>query len=492
MIKFYNTLTKSIEVFKPIDDEVKIYCCGVTVYDLCHLGHARSYIAWDVLRRFLIYSKYKVRYVQNFTDIDDKILRRAKEENSSMKKVSEKNIIEFHKDMDALGIMRPDSMPRATNHICNICSFITILEEKGYAYSKDGDVYYSVAKNKNYGKLSNQNIQEQNINQQGRMTNDENSKKITPQDFALWKKAKNDEPYFNSPWGKGRPGWHIECSAMVKDELGDTIDIHLGGSDLIFPHHENEIAQSEAANGKKLANYWLHNGMVNVNGQKMSKSLRNFKTIRELTKSGISPMSLRYFVLTVNYRKPLDFTEEALKSASEAWRNINTALSLVDITKDTYISFALNEQEELIEQKYKEKVQDEISQKKFKFAEALSNDLNTAGAIAIIYELAKPLKNFINQFQRLNNLEITLNEKFFLISNFKILKELSEVLGLKKEEILIKSRIKEEEILSLINERLGAKKIKNYAKADDIRNLLKEKGIELIDQSPEKTTWIRI
>ena len=492
MIKFYNTLTKSIEVFKPINDEVKIYCCGVTVYDLCHLGHARSYIAWDVLRRFLIYSKYKVRYVQNFTDIDDKILRRAKEENSSMKKVSEKNIIEFHKDMDALGIMRPDSMPRATNHICNICSFITILEEKGYAYSKDGDVYYSVAKNKNYGKLSNQNIQEQNINQQGRMTNDENSKKITPQDFALWKKAKNDEPYFNSPWGKGRPGWHIECSAMVKDELGDTIDIHLGGSDLIFPHHENEIAQSEAANGKKLANYWLHNGMVNVNGQKMSKSLRNFKTIRELTKSGISPMSLRYFVLTVNYRKPLDFTEEALKSASEAWRNINTALSLVDITKDTYISFALNEQEELIEQKYKEKVQDEISQKKFKFAEALSNDLNTAGAIAIIYELAKPLKNFINQFQRLNNLEITLNEKFFLISNFKILKELSEVLGLKKEEILIKSRIKEEEILSFINERLGAKKIKNYAKADDIRNLLKEKGIELIDQSPEKTTWIRI
>ena len=492
MIKFYNTLTKSIEVFKPINDEVKIYCCGVTVYDLCHLGHARSYIAWDVLRRFLIYSKYKVRYVQNFTDIDDKILRRAKEENSSMKKVSEKNIIEFHKDMDALGIMRPDSMPRATNHICNICSFITILEEKGYAYSKDGDVYYSVAKNKNYGKLSNQNMQEQNINQQGRMTNNENSKKITPQDFALWKKAKNDEPYFNSPWGKGRPGWHIECSAMVKDELGDTIDIHLGGSDLIFPHHENEIAQSEAANGKKLANYWLHNGMVNVNGQKMSKSLRNFKTIRELTKSGISPMSLRYFVLTVNYRKPLDFTEEALKSASEAWRNINTALSLVDITKDTYISFALNEQEELIEQKYKEKVQDEISQKKFKFAEALSNDLNTAGAIAIIYELAKPLKNFINQFQRLNNLEITLNEKFFLISNFKILKELSEVLGLKKEEILIKSRIKEEEILSLINERLGAKKIKNYAKADYIRNLLKEKGIELIDQSPEKTTWIRI
>ena len=492
MIKFYNTLTKNIEVFKPINDEVKIYCCGVTVYDLCHLGHARSYIAWDVLRRFLIYSKYKVRYVQNFTDIDDKILKRAKEKNSSMKEVSEKNIIEFHKDMDALGIMRPDSMPKATNHICNICSFITILEEKGYAYSRDGDVYYSVFKNKSYGKLSNQKIQEQNINQQGRMNKDENNKKINPQDFALWKKAKDDEPSFDSPWGKGRPGWHIECSAMVKDELGETIDIHLGGSDLIFPHHENEIAQSESANGKKLANYWLHNGMVNVNGQKMSKSLKNFKTIRELIKSGISPMTLRYFVLTVNYRKPLDFTEESLKSAAEAWKNINLALSLIEISKESTISFNQNEQNELIEEKYRETVYDEISQKKQKFVDSLSNDLNTAGAIAIIYDLAKPLKNFINQLQRLNNVEINSNEKFFLFENFITLKELTEVLGLKKEVALIDNKIDEEQILSLINERLEAKKIKNYEKADNIRNFLKGKGIELIDQSPEKTTWIKI
>ena len=492
MIKFYNTLTKNIEVFKPINDEVKIYCCGVTVYDLCHLGHARSYIAWDVLRRFLIYSKYKVRYVQNFTDIDDKILKRAKEKNSSMKEVSEKNIIEFHKDMDALGIMRPDSMPKATNHICNICSFITILEEKGYAYSRDGDVYYSVFKNKSYGKLSNQKIQEQNINQQGRMNKDENNKKINPQDFALWKKAKDDEPSFDSPWGKGRPGWHIECSAMVKDELGETIDIHLGGSDLIFPHHENEIAQSESANGKKLANYWLHNGMVNVNGQKMSKSLKNFKTIRELIKSGISPMTLRYFVLTVNYRKPLDFTEESLKSAAEAWKNINLALSLIEISKESTISFNQNEQNELIEEKYRETVYDEISQKKQKFVDSLSNDLNTAGAIAIIYELAKPLKNFINQLQRLNNVEINSNKKFFLFENFITLKELTEVLGLKKEVALIDNKIDEEQILSLINERLEAKKIKNYEKADNIRNFLKGKGIELIDQSPEKTIWIKI
>ena len=489
MIKLFNTLSKKVELFEPIDDVVKIYCCGVTVYDLCHLGHARSYIAWDILRRFLIYSDYKVKYVQNFTDIDDKILKRAKEENSSMKAVSDKNIIEFHKDMDALGIMRPDSMPRATNHICNICSFITILENKGFAYSRDGDVYYSVFKNNNYGKLSNQNIREQNINQQGRMTNDENTKKLNPQDFALWKKAKDDEPYFDSPWGKGRPGWHIECSAMVKDELGDTIDIHLGGSDLIFPHHENEIAQSEAANDKKLANYWLHNGMVNVNGQKMSKSLKNFKTIRELTNSGISPMTLRYFVMTVNYRKPLDFTEEALKSAEEAWKNINIALSFIDITKATFISIDKNE---FIEEKYKETINYELSRKKLKFTEALGNDLNTAGAIAIIYDLAKPLKNFLNQFQRVESFEINLNEKFYLLENFKTLEELTEVLGLKKEVSVIESAINEEEIVLLIDERLEAKKKKNYAKADEIRNSLKAKGIELIDQSAEITTWIRI
>ena len=490
MIKFFNTLTKSVEVFKPLNDVVKIYCCGVTVYDLCHLGHARSYIAWDVLRRFLIYSDYKVKFVQNFTDIDDKILQRAKEEKVSMREVSEKNIIEFHKDMDSLGILRPDSMPRATNHICNICSFIKVLEDKGYAYSKGGDVYYSVFKNKNYGKLSNQKIKDQNINQQGRMISEENIKKVNPQDFALWKKAKEDEPSFDSPWGKGRPGWHIECSAMVKDELGETIDIHLGGSDLIFPHHENEIAQSESANNKKLANYWLHNGMVNVNGQKMSKSLKNFTTIRNLLESGISPMTLRYFVLTVNYRKPLDFTDEALRSASEAWKNINMALSFFDIAESSKLNLEINN--DLIEEKYKDKVNYEISQKKIKFKNALNSDLNTAAAIAIIYELAKPIKNFINQFQRIKNIEINTNEKFNLLENLKTLEELTDVIGLKKEEIIIKRKIKEDEILSLISKRLIAKKEKDYAKADEIRNSLKENGIELIDQSPEVTTWIRI
>ncbi len=492
MIKLFNTLSKNVEIFKPIDDVVKIYCCGVTVYDLCHLGHARSYISWDVLRRFLIYRNYKVKFVQNFTDIDDKILKRAREENSSMQEVSQKNIIEFHKDMDSLGIMRPDSMPTATNSILSIIELIKILEIKGYAYSVDGDVYYSVLKNKNYGQLSNQNIQEQNFNQQGRISVSEKSKKGAPQDFALWKNAKENEPSFTSPWGEGRPGWHIECSAMVKDELGETIDIHLGGSDLIFPHHENEIAQSESANNKKLANYWLHNGMVNVNGQKMSKSLKNFTTIRELLESGISAMALRYFILTVNYRKPIDFTEEALKSASESWKNINLALSFFDITKKGNLSIEINELNEFVEENFKKNVNEEILQKKMKFINALNNDLNTAGAISIIYELAKPLKNFINQFKRVKNLEINNNEKFFLRKTFKTLEELTEVLGLIKENLIIEKKLSDEQIISFINKRLIAKKERDYAEADKIRNLLKGKGIELIDQSSGITTWIRI
>jgi len=487
MIKIFNSLSKTIEVFKPLKKQfVSIYCCGVTVYDLCHLGHARSYIAWDVLRRFLIYKNYKVKFVQNFTDIDDKILKRAKEENITMQEVSEKNIIEFHKDMDSLGIMRPDSMPRATKNICNICSLIKVLEDKGFAYSNDGDVYYSVYKNKNYGKLSNQNINEQTINQQGRITNDENNKKIHPQDFALWKKAKRDEPSFDSPWGRGRPGWHIECSAMVKEELGETIDIHLGGSDLIFPHHENEIAQSESANDKKLANYWLHNGMVNVNGQKMSKSLKNFKTIRDLINSGVSPMAIRYFVLTVNYRKPLDFTNESIKSASESWKNINTALSFFDIVKaDGLMKKTKND-----DSQYLKKVEKDLESKKQKFIYFLDNDLNTAGAISIIYELSKPIKNFINNYKRNQYIDITNKEKVFYEERLKILTELCQILGLKKEIEKKDSSLKKEEIISLINKRLEAKKDKNFEEADSIRNFLKGKGIELVDQSPDKTIWI--
>ena len=490
MIKLFNSLTKNIELFKPINDnDVTIYCCGVTVYDLCHLGHARSYIVWDVLRRFLIFKGYEVKFVQNFTDIDDKILKRAREENTSMKEISERNIQEFFKDMDSLGIMRADKMPKATNNIFNIVELIKILEHKGCAYSIDGDVYFSVNKSKNYGKLSNQKINQQNINQQGRITSNEEEKKIHPQDFALWKKAKNNEPFFDSPWGNGRPGWHIECSAMVKAELGETIDIHLGGSDLIFPHHENEIAQSECAYEKDLANYWLHNGMVNVNGQKMSKSLKNFTTIRDLLNSGVSPMALRYFVLTVNYRKPLDFTDEAIKSSSEAWKNINMALSFFDLIKESNILF----EEEVDDDPHLIKNHKNIFKlKKQKFIESLSNDINTASAISVLYELSKPLKNFINQYKRNANNELTKDRKIFLLESWKLLVELSNVLGFKKEKLIERKTIEESDILKLVNERLLAKKVKDYKKADNIRSMLKKKGIELIDKSPDVTTWINI
>lgn len=328
-LRLTNTLTRRVEPFEPlVPGQVSIYCCGVTVYDLCHLGHARSYIAWDVLRRYLIWCGNQVTFVQNYTDIDDKILGRAAEEGSSMQAVSERNIEAFVTDMARLNILPPDRMPRATQSLDAIRSLITELEAKGAAYSADGDVYFAVMKHAGYGKLSGRDLAEQQDNAAGRVATAEEARKQHPFDFALWKGSKPGEPSWESPWGPGRPGWHIECSAMVREELGDTIDIHLGGADLIFPHHENEIAQSEAATGHELARYWLHNGMVNVGGQKMSKSLGNFTTIRALLDSGITPMTLRLFTLQAHYRKPLDFSAEALEAAATGWKGLNAALGL--------------------------------------------------------------------------------------------------------------------------------------------------------------------
>lgn len=322
-----NTFTRTRERFIPLKEgEVTIYCCGVTVYDFCHLGHARSYIAWDVLRRYLIWLGYRVTFVQNYTDIDDKIISRAKENNITIEEVSERNIAAYVSDMAALNITPADRMPRATTSLDAIRSLIQDLESKGAAYSMEGDVYFAVTKHSGYGKLSGRAIEDQRKNASGRIT-DGNHKKH-PSDFALWKGAKPGEPSYPSPWGDGRPGWHIGCSAMIHQEFGGTIDIHLGGADLIFPHHENEIAQSEVANREPLARYWLHNGMVNVGGEKMSKSLGNFVTIRGLLASGVNPMALRVFVLQANYRKPLDFTSEALEAASLGWGKLNAALGL--------------------------------------------------------------------------------------------------------------------------------------------------------------------
>jgi cysteinyl-tRNA synthetase len=331
-LTLYNTLTRKKESFEPIEaGKVRMYCCGVTVYDYCHLGHARSYIVWDILRRYLTWRGYDVRYVQNFTDIDDKILNRARADGSTMEKVSEQFIAAYFEDMARLNILEADEYPRATHTLDGIKRLIHELEQKGMAYAAAGDVYYAVRKFEGYGKLSGRKLEDMQAGASGRVTEDpEASKKQDPFDFALWKAAKQNEPSWESPWGAGRPGWHIECSAMVRDRLGDQIDIHVGGADLTFPHHENEIAQSEAVTGKPLSCYWLHNGMVNVDGEKMSKSLGNFTTIRQLLDEPLEvlggdrfdPMALRVFVLQAQYRKPIDFTGDAISAAQNSWNTL--------------------------------------------------------------------------------------------------------------------------------------------------------------------------
>jgi cysteinyl-tRNA synthetase len=327
-LNLYNTLTNKKEEFKPLEQgKIKIYCCGITAYDYCHLGHGRTCLVWDVVRRYLQWKGYDVRYIQNFTDIDDKILNRAKNENTTMEAIAERFINAYFEDMEKLNIKKADAYPRATHTLDGIKKLIYDLEQIGYAYPSEGDVYYSVKKFENYGKLSGRKLEDLQVGASGRVeiTDIEEGKKQEPFDFALWKASKENEPFWESPWGNGRPGWHIECSAMVKEHLGETIDIHVGGSDLIFPHHENEIAQSEALTGHPLANYWLHNGMVKIEGEKMSKSLNNFITIRELLNK-YEPMAVRLFVLQAHYRKPLDFTDEALEAATNGWNTLKDGL----------------------------------------------------------------------------------------------------------------------------------------------------------------------
>ncbi|WP_269623204.1 cysteine--tRNA ligase [Prochlorococcus marinus] len=496
-LRLTNTLTRQTEEFTPLKEgEVSIYCCGVTVYDLCHLGHARSYIAWDVLRRFLLSKGYKVTFVQNFTDIDDKILAKAAKENSTMQQVSEKNITEFYLDMDALGILRPDRMPRATKCIDGICSMIKELEKKGAAYSVDGDVYFSVMKYSEYGKLSRRDLSKQQLNADGRITIKEETRKEHSFDFALWKSAKKDEPSFPSPWGQGRPGWHIECSAMVLKELGETIDIHLGGADLIFPHHENEIAQSEKATGKKLARYWLHNGMVNVEGQKMSKSLGNFTTIRALLEQGVSPMTLRFFVLQAHYRKPLDFTVTALDAASAGWKGLNKALSIGQASYQT-LNWPKPEMNLQTNRLHKsDQLKEGFIEYKQRFIDALNDDINTSVALAILFELAKPLRSLANEIDHEIFTSISNLEKSELYSRWSLLVELANILGLKaelpkKETSNQSNALTKEEIQAAIKARTEAKLSKNFIRADKIREGLKAKGVELTDKPGGITDWIQ-
>lgn len=498
-LRLTNTLTRSKQDFVPLDPpRVSIYCCGVTVYDLCHLGHARSYIVWDVLRRYLIWRGYAVTFVQNFTDIDDKILRRAAEEGSTMEAVSERNIDAYFQDMDALNILRADRMPRATRCLDGIRALIGELESRGAAYSADGDVFFAVMQQADYGKLSGRSIEEQREGASGRTGSAEEARKRHPFDFALWKGAKPGEPSYPSPWGPGRPGWHIECSAMVRQELGETIDLHLGGSDLIFPHHENEIAQSEAATGQQLARTWLHNGMVNVGGEKMSKSLGNFTTIRALLESGVSPMTLRLFVLQANYRKPLDFTAEALEAAATGWKGLDAALVLLETA--TGLESAVSSPESITPARVAADpgqsaavLYPELAAARDRFIAAMDDDLNTAAALAVLFELARPLRALANRLERGDRAAADAARAGELQARGALLVELAAVLGLRAERPAQPASAGpgDAEIEALIAQRRQAKAARDFAAADAIRDQLKARGIELIDRPGGVTEWLR-
>jgi len=477
-LRLHNTLHRRLEAFEPREPgRVSIYCCGVTVYDLCHLGHARSYIAWDVLRRYLLWRGYAVTFVQNYTDIDDKILARAAAEGTTMQAVSERNITAYEADMARLNILPPDRMPRATASLDAIRSLITDLQARGVAYSADGDVYFAVQRHAGYGRLSGRDLSEQHDNAAGRVQADEEARKQHPFDFALWKGARPGEPSFPSPWGPGRPGWHIECSAMVRETLGESIDIHLGGADLIFPHHENEIAQSEAATGQPLARYWLHNGMVNVEGTKMSKSLGNFTTIRGLLDSGVTPMTLRLFVLQAHYRKPLDFTADALAAASTGWQGLAAALGL-----GVQLGWPATGETEGSDP--------DLVDTRDRFIAAMDDDLNTAAALAVLFDLARPLRSLARRLERGDTAAAA--EGAPLQGRWRLLHELAGVLGLQHEAEAAADADLDQTLAARIEERRQAKAERRYADADRIRDELREQGIELIDRPGGVTDWIRV
>ena len=469
----YNTLTRSKSAFQTIEEnKVRMYCCGITVYDYCHLGHARTCLVWDVVRRYLQWSGYKVNYIQNFTDIDDKILNRARQEGTSMEAVSEKYIAAYFEDMERLGVGKADAYPRATHTLDGIKRLVYELEQKGFAYPAEGDVYYAVQKFPEYGKLSGRKLEDMQAGASGRVEGEENKKQY-PFDFALWKAAKEGEPAWESPWGSGRPGWHIECSAMVRERLGETIDIHVGGGDLTFPHHENEIAQSEAVTGKPLANYWLHNGMIIVDGKKMSKSLGNFITIRELLDK-YEPMAVRLFILQAQYRKPVDFTDAALATATNSWETLKEGLLFGDRYGEQ-LGFNNAELDETIVNRFKEAVDD---------------DFNFAGGLAVLFEVAKNLSKEGNILVHEGTITVDANQ---LQQQWQTLTQLAAFLGfeVQSEAEGDADGLSDAEIENLVQQRIDARKNKNYAEGDRIRDELQAQGITLIDKPGGVTIWNR-
>ncbi|MEH2288558.1 cysteine--tRNA ligase [Nostoc sp.] len=494
-LTLYNTLTRRQEPFETlVAGKVKMYYCGVTVYDYCHLGHARACIVWDVVRRYLQFIGYEVRYIQNFTDIDDKILNRACVEHSSMEAVADRFIKAYFEDMARLGIKEADEYPRATHTMNGIQRLIHELENKGFAYPADGDVYYPVRKFSEYGKLSGRKLEDMQAGASDRVNveDPEYQKKKDPFDFALWKAARPGEPAWESPWGAGRPGWHIECSAMVRDRLGDTIDIHAGGADLIFPHHENEIAQSEAVTGKPLAHYWLHNGMVKVDGEKMSKSLGNFITIRELLDRGVDPMAVRLFVLTAQYRTPIDFTDEAIAAATNGWHTIKEGLLFgYQYGKKLGWDFGTGDwglgTENISIPSTQYPVTDLYIER---FQEVVNNDFNFPGGLTVLFELAKELRRQGNILVHEGKTETSPDE---LKRQWQTLVTLAGVLGLEAKietETHTSDGLSDAEIETRIQQRQEARKGKNFAESDRIRDELQAEGITLID-SRDGTRWHR-
>ncbi|WZL72657.1 cysteine--tRNA ligase [Clostridiaceae bacterium 35-E11] len=461
-MKLYNTLTKKKEEFIPIKpNEVTIYACGPTVYNYFHIGNARPFVVFDTLRRYLEYRGYKVIFVQNFTDVDDKIIRRAHEEGLTPQEVSEKYIEEYFKDAQAIGVKKADIHPKVTENIEEIIRFVQILIDKGYAYEVNGDVYFDTFKFKDYGKLSKQSIEDLEAGARIEV----NDIKRNPMDFALWKSQKPGEVAWDSPWGKGRPGWHIECSVMSTKYLGETIDIHGGGQDLIFPHHENEIAQTEACTGKLFARYWMHNGYITIDNEKMSKSKGNFFTVRDVLKD-FDGETVRFFLLSAQYRNPINFSRELMQQAKTALERLynakNNLKHLLDNTTEKQLTTAEKEKLTAFE-KYRKK-----------FIAAMDDDLNTADAIAAIFELVKEINSYVNANA----------SKELVAKSMDLFMELVDVLGLltRKEETL------DEEIEKLVQQRQEARKNKNFALADKIRDDLKNQGI-ILEDTPQGVKW---
>lgn len=463
-MKIFNTMTRRKEEFVPLDkNEVKIYACGPTVYNYIHIGNARPLCVFDVLRRYLEYRGYNVRFVQNFTDVDDKIIKRANEEGLSFEEVSKKYIKEFWTDAHGLNFKDATVHPKATENIDEIINIIKTLEEKGYAYAVDGDVYYRTLKFKDYGKLSHQPIED--LQSGARIAIGE--KKENPLDFALWKAAKEGEPYWDSPWGKGRPGWHIECSAMNKRYFGDSIDIHCGGKDLVFPHHENEIAQSEAANDAPFAKYWMHNGYINVDNVKMSKSLGNFKTVREIA-NVYGYEVIRYFLISSHYRSPINYSIDIIEQCQSALDRLYTCRESLDFAIKNAKS-DIDDDEEILKL---------IASAKDEFIKAMDDDLNTADGIAAVFNLVSTINTEII------NKEVSLNVCKKAAEMFD---ELTGVLGLLYNR---KSNDIDDDIEKLIEQRQTARANKDWATADKIRDELKAKGIILKD-TPQGVTWTK-